>query len=68
MRRVPRRRREFLRAAFWALTAAFFAAIGIIHAYDLTPGGVTTRFAFFAAPEFAISYLLLFFLFLAVAW
>lgn len=60
--------RQFFRAAFWSLAAAFFAFIGIIHAYDLTPGGVTTRFSLFAAPEFAMSYLLLFVLFLAVGW
>ncbi len=68
LRRGPRRRREVFRAALWSLAAAFFAAIGIIHAYDLTPGGVATRFSLFAAPEFTISYLLLFVLFLAVAW
>ncbi|MCZ6626239.1 MAG: NCS2 family permease [Deltaproteobacteria bacterium] len=60
--------RQFFRAAFWSLAAALFAFIGIIHAYDLTPGGVTTRFSLFAAPEFAMSYLLLFVLFLAVGW
>jgi AGZA family xanthine/uracil permease-like MFS transporter len=60
--------REFFRAAFWSLAAAFFAAGGIIHAYELTPGGVATRFSFLAAPEFVASYLLLFVLFLAVGW
>ncbi|MGH7774568.1 MAG: NCS2 family permease [Candidatus Binatia bacterium] len=60
--------RQFLRAAFWSLAAAFFATIGIIHAYELTPGGVTTRFGLFVAPEFAISYVLLFVLFFAVGW
>lgn len=50
------------------LAAAFFAAIGIIHAYDLTPVGVTTRFGLFVAPEFSVSYLLLFVLFLAAGW
>jgi len=59
--------REFFRAAFWSLAGAFFAATGVIHAYDLTPAGVVTRFGLFAAPEFAISYLLLFGLFLVVA-
>lgn len=58
--------RQFFRAACWSLAAAVFAAIGIIHAYDLTPGGVNTRFGFFAAPEFTLSYLLLFVLFLTV--
>jgi len=68
LRHVPRRRKEFFRAAFWSLAAAFLAAIGIIHAYDLTPSGVTTRFGLFAAPKFTVSYLLLFVLFLAVGW
>ncbi len=60
--------RKFFRAAYWSLAAALFAAIGIIHAYELTPGGVATRFGLFAAPEFVISYLLLFVLFAAVGW
>lgn len=60
--------REFFRAAFWSLAAAFFAATGIIHAYTLTPGGVATRFGLLAAPDFAASYLLLFALFLLVGW
>jgi AGZA family xanthine/uracil permease-like MFS transporter len=60
--------RQFFRAAWWALAAALFSAVGIIHAYELTPGGVVSRFGFFAAPEFVASYLLLFVLFLAVGW
>jgi AGZA family xanthine/uracil permease-like MFS transporter len=60
--------REFFRAAWWSLAAALFSAVGIIHAYELTPGGVVSRFGFFAAPEFVVSYLLLFLLFLAVGW
>jgi AGZA family xanthine/uracil permease-like MFS transporter len=35
-----------------------FAAIGLIHAYKLTPNGVENSFAWFtAAPGFAIAYL-----------
>jgi adenine/guanine/hypoxanthine permease len=60
--------RQFLRAAAWSLAAAVFSAIGIIHAYELTPGGVVSRFGFFAAPEFVGAYLMLFVLFLAVGW
>jgi AGZA family xanthine/uracil permease-like MFS transporter len=60
--------REFFRAAWWALAAALFSAIGIIHAYELTPGGIVSRFGFFAAPEFVVGYLILFGLFLAVGW
>jgi len=60
--------RKFFRAACWSLAAAVFSAVGLIHAYELTPGGVATRFGLFEAPEFAVSYLLLFVLFLAVGW
>jgi AGZA family xanthine/uracil permease-like MFS transporter len=60
--------RQFLRAAWWSLAAALFSAIGIIHAYELTPGGIVSRFGFFAAPEFVGAYLILFVLFLAVGW
>lgn len=59
---------KFFRAAFWALVAALLAALGIIHAYELTSGGVATRFGLLAAPEFTVSYLFLFVLFLAVGW
>ncbi len=60
--------KEFFRAAFWSLAAACFAAIGIIHAYEVTPAGVVTRLGFLAAPEFTLSYLLLFLLFFGVGW
>jgi len=60
--------RQFLRAAGWALAAGVFSAIGIIHAYELTTGGIVSRFGFFAAPEFVVAYLMLFVLFLAVGW
>jgi adenine/guanine/hypoxanthine permease len=59
--------RQFLKAAGWSLTAALLSAIGIIHAYDLTPGGVTSRFGWLAAPEFFMGYLLLVLLFSLVA-
>ena len=59
--------REFVKASAWSLAAASFSAVGIIHAYDLAPGGVTSRFGLFAAPEFAIGYLLLAVLFWAVS-
>lgn len=60
--------RKFAKAAFWSLAAALFSALGIIHAYELTPGGVNTRFGFLAAPEFAVSYFFLFILFIAVSF
>jgi AGZA family xanthine/uracil permease-like MFS transporter len=57
--------REFWRAALWALAAALFSAVGIIHAYELAPGGVISRFGFPAAPEFALAYLSLALVFFA---
>lgn len=60
--------RQFLRAALWSLAAAALSASGIIHAYELTPGGVVSRFGFLAAPEFVVGYLLLCVLFLSAAW
>jgi adenine/guanine/hypoxanthine permease len=59
--------RQFITAAAWSLVAAFLSAIGIIHAYNLTPAGVVSRFGLLAAPEFLVSYLLLALLFLAAA-
>jgi adenine/guanine/hypoxanthine permease len=50
------------------LAAAVFSAIGLIHAYQLTPAGVAARFGLLEAPEFAASYLLLALLFLAFAF
>lgn len=49
--------RKFKHAAAWLLAAAAFSAVGLIHAYKLTPGGVENYFAWFtAAPDFAIVY------------
>jgi len=50
-----------------SLAAAALSAIGVIHAYDLTPAGIVNRFGFLAAPEFAAGYLMLAALFFAVA-
>jgi len=52
----------------WSLAAALFSAVGIIHAYELTPGGVASRFGILAAPAFFLSYLFLAVLFFAFAW
>ena len=60
--------RQFKKAAGWSLAAAVFSAIGLIHAYELTPAGVAARFGFLEAPEFAASYMLLGVLFLAFAF
>jgi adenine/guanine/hypoxanthine permease len=59
--------RRFSIAGAWALAATFLSAVGIIHAYDLSAGGITSRFGFMAAPEFVASYLLLALLFFGVA-
>jgi AGZA family xanthine/uracil permease-like MFS transporter len=49
--------RKFKHAAAWLLAASLFSAIGLIHAYKLTTGGVENHFAWFtAAPDFAIAY------------
>jgi adenine/guanine/hypoxanthine permease len=48
--------REFLRAAAWTAAAAGFSAVGVIHAWQLTPSGVEGRIAWWAAPQFALSY------------
>jgi len=49
--------RRFKPAAAWLVVAAGCSAIGLIHAYKLTAGGVENYFAWFtAAPDFAIAY------------
>jgi AGZA family xanthine/uracil permease-like MFS transporter len=60
--------RQLVRAALWSLAAALFAALGVIHAYELTPSGVATRIGLLAAPEFVASYVSLSGLFLAIGW
>ena len=59
--------RRFKTAGLWSLAAALFSAIGLIHAYELTPGGVANRFGLLAAPEFFAGYLLSALLFFAAA-
>ena len=49
--------RKFKHAAGWMLAASFFSAVGLMHAYKITPNGVENHFAWFtAAPDFAIAY------------
>lgn len=48
--------RKFIQAAGWMAAAAVLSVFGVIHAYTLTPGGVAGRVAWWAAPEFALSY------------
>jgi len=49
--------RRFARAAGWVSAAAAFSAVGVIHAWRLTPSGIEGRIGWWAAPEFALSYL-----------
>jgi adenine/guanine/hypoxanthine permease len=49
--------RRFDRAAIWALIAATLSAVGLIHAYRITPSGILNVYGWLAAPEFAITYL-----------
>jgi AGZA family xanthine/uracil permease-like MFS transporter len=49
--------RKFLQSAAWLAAAAALSAIGVIHAWTLTPAGVQGRIAWWAAPQFALSYL-----------
>lgn len=49
--------RKFVRAGMWSLAAALLSALGVIHAYDLSAGGITSRFGWMAAPEFFVAYL-----------
>jgi AGZA family xanthine/uracil permease-like MFS transporter len=58
--------RDFKKAGAWSLAAALLSALGIIHAYELTPSGIASRFGLLAAPEFCVGYLLLAALFLGV--
>ncbi len=60
--------RKFSSAGGWSLAAALFSALGVIHAYDLTPAGIASRFGVMAAPEFTVAYLSLALLFFAVDW
>ena len=50
--------RQLLKAAAWAFAGALLSAVGLIHAYDLTPDGIQNRFGWMAAPGFAIAYCL----------
>jgi AGZA family xanthine/uracil permease-like MFS transporter len=49
--------RRFLPAAGWALAAALLSALGLIHAYELTPLGIQNKFGFWSAPKFTVAYL-----------
>ena len=49
--------RRFTAAALWMLVASAMSAVGLLHAYQITPSGVENNFGWFnAAPAFAIVY------------
>ncbi len=48
--------RRLDKAALWALVAAALSALGIVHAFRVTPGGIESVFGWRAAPGFALSY------------
>lgn len=58
---------KFLAAAGWAFAAAVLSAVGLIHAYTLTPSGVDNKFGWMAAPPFAAAYAVAGVLFLLIA-
>jgi len=49
--------KRFDKAAVWALLAAVFSAIGLIHAFRIVPEGIVNVFGWMASPGFAVSYL-----------
>jgi AGZA family xanthine/uracil permease-like MFS transporter len=55
---------KFRVAAGWTFVAAALSAVGLIHAYKLTPSGVENNFSLLAAPAFAAAYAVAGFLFL----
>ena len=58
--------RRFRMASGWALCAAVLSFFGVIHAYEIAPGGVISRFGFAAAPRIALSYLFMSVLFFGI--
>lgn len=60
--------RQFNRAGLWSLAAALLSALGVIHAYELGAGGITSRFGWMAAPEFFLAYLAVALMLFAMAW
>jgi len=50
--------RDLLKAALWSFAGALLSAIGLIHAYNLSPQGVQNKFGILAAPGFVAGYAL----------
>lgn len=51
--------RDHARAAGWALAGALLSWFGVIHAWELTPGGVISPFGWAKAPAVAGGYLIM---------
>jgi len=51
--------RQLLRAAAWSAAAATLSFVGVIHAYRLTPSGIHADFGLGTGAPFALSYLAL---------
>ena len=60
--------RRFVQAALWISAASLLSAIGVIHAYSLTPAGIEGHIAWGAAPAFTFSYAAGALLLLLCAW
>jgi AGZA family xanthine/uracil permease-like MFS transporter len=48
--------RRFAPAAAWLAAAAALSAVGIIHAYKLSPNGVESLIGWWVAPQFTLAY------------
>jgi AGZA family xanthine/uracil permease-like MFS transporter len=60
--------RRPLRAAGWALAAAALTWFGVIHAWEITPGGVSSPFGWAKAPGVAGGYTIMAALFVFFGW
>jgi AGZA family xanthine/uracil permease-like MFS transporter len=49
--------RRFAQAALWMVAGAGLSAIGMIHAYTLSPEGISNRIGWWVGPEFTFVYL-----------
>ena len=48
--------KRFAAASAWVTVAAIFSAVGLIHAYTLSPNGVESRIGWWVAPDFTLAY------------
>jgi AGZA family xanthine/uracil permease-like MFS transporter len=58
--------RDFLKAALWSGVGALCAFFGLIHAYQVTPGGIIPSLGWRAADSYAANYLLFAIFFLTI--